>query len=503
MTSAEYREKFGHDSLASEEYRNKRSKMSAGENNPMYGKRWEWTEEQKENIRGRTAHNKGVPMSEEQKKKLSEKAIARNKYWHETGTHPICGTYEEKFGPDKANEIKKKLSDANKGKTRSPEAIEKARQSWLASGPHPAPMKGKKHTPETLEKLSKAGIETNKKKTAKAIEGYHSRLATIGYKLLGTEGAIATIECDQGHVFTRTRQYLGISKFKAEMCPICHPPKRSWVSMAETELLEFIQDLGINVYQSVRNVIHRELDLYIPDYNLAIEHNGLFWHSDEFKSKTYHLEKTEACDKKGIQLLHIFEDEWHQKTDIVKSRIMSTLGKNQKIGARKCEVKLISSKDASQFLNENHLQGRGRANVHIGLFHNDELVSVMTFLKNDISKSLIGWEMNRFASKLNINVVGGASKLFKFFVEQHNPDKIISFADRRWSTGGLYYSLGFDHVSNTPPNYWYFLPNEYKRTHRFALRKPKGSELTEKEIREQQGYSRIWDCGSLKFMWSS
>jgi hypothetical protein len=127
----------------------------------------------------------------------------------------------------------------------------------------------------------------------------------------------------------------------------------------------------------------------------------------------------------------------------------------------------------------------------------------MTFSKSNISRKISGWEINRFCNKIETTVVGGASRLFKQFIKDHDPAEVISYADSRWSDGDLYKTLKFEYVKQTSPNYWYFLPNEVRRIHRYALRKPEGAdrEITEKELRSNQGYHRIWDCGNTKWIW--
>ncbi len=171
--------------------------------------------------------------------------------------------------------------------------------------------------------------------------------------------------------------------------------------------------------------------------------------------------------------------------------------------ARKCVVKEITSEEANAFLNKNHLQGSGRSNVCVGLFSNDVLVSVMTFSNNNVSRKLKGWELNRFASECGTVVVGGASKMFSYFLKKYAPSQVISYSDTRWSDGNLYSELGFSYEGNTRCNYWYFKRGTVKRLHRFALRKQKtdNNELTEYENRALMGYSRIFDYGNGKWVW--
>jgi hypothetical protein len=301
-------------------------------------------------------------------------------------------------------------------------------------------------------------------------------------------------------------------------CPKCFPKNGN--SMFQKEVFNHIKNnINAEVIENTKKVLEsgKELDIYIPELKLAIECDGLFWHGEigGGKHKKYHLSKTEECEKLGIKLIHVFEDEWLFNKEIVKSRLNNSIKSNipaAKIYARKCEIKEVSSKDSWVFLNSNHLQGKDNSSIKIGLYYNDELVSLMTFGKLRAalgSKSAVGeYEMYRFCSKAGNNVIGGASRLLKYFVGNYKPSKITSYADRRWSTGHLYETLGFTKISNTQPNYWYFgRGNSYKRHHRFGFRKDQLSKklenydasLTEWENMQLNGYDRIWDCGSIKY----
>lgn len=286
-------------------------------------------------------------------------------------------------------------------------------------------------------------------------------------------------------------------------------------SEPEKEVSDFIESLGIKVIKSNRKIIHPlEIDIFLPEYNIAIEYDGLAWHSEFFgkKDRNYHLMKTKICEEKGIRLIHIFDDEWRYKKEIVKNKLLSILGKSEKrIFARKCEVKYIADYIKNDFLNKNHIQGEDRSQVHLGMFFQDELVAVMTFSKPRIQMGYKGdndgmFELSRFAT--SIPVVGAASKLLSFFIKNHNPIKIITFADRRWTSllgDSMYDKIGFKKVKINKPNYWYII-NGRERKHRYGYNKfhiveKLGGDrnLTEVENMRRMGYDRIWDCGTVKY----
>ena len=292
-------------------------------------------------------------------------------------------------------------------------------------------------------------------------------------------------------------------------CLKCYPYNKS---IAENEILEFCKNFVSAISNSRFIIKPLELDIYIPNNNLAIEYDGLFWHSSystESENKDYHLLKSNLCQEKNIQLLHIFENEWENpiKQEIWKSIIKNKLNKSKKIFARKCKIKEVSPKDSKIFLNINHLQGNCPSSTNLGLFYNNKLVSLMTFGKSRFNKK-IDWELLRFCNKLNYSVVGAASRLFKNFLKEHT-GSIVSYADMRRSTGNLYKQLGFELSHESGPNYWYFkdqtiLESRIKyQKHKLKDKLEKFDEnLTESENMYLNGYRKIFDCGNQVWIYS-
>jgi hypothetical protein len=286
------------------------------------------------------------------------------------------------------------------------------------------------------------------------------------------------------------------------------------ISVKEKEIQSFLKEIynGEIIFNNKKLVKGREIDIFIPEHNIAFEFNGIYWHSElNGKSKEYHIYKTEELERDNIKLIHIFEDEWDNKQEIVKSRIRNILKLNQnKIYARKCTIKEIDNKIKNKFLNDNHIQGEDKSKIKIGLFYGSELVSIMTFgslRKITGNKSKEGeYELIRFCNKLNTTVIGSFSKLFKYFINTFTPNNIISYADRRWSQGEIYQSKGFNFIHNTQPNYWYMKYHKV-REHRYKYRKSELHKIlidfdktkSEWENMKFNGYDRIWDCGSKKY----
>ena len=314
------------------------------------------------------------------------------------------------------------------------------------------------------------------------------------------------------NIFDINRQYL-VNRFNinSDLCLHCNPIL-SGKSNMELELLDFIKlNYKGEIITNTKSIINRELDIYLPELGIAFEFNGLYWHSELYKNKMYHLNKTKNCLDKGIQLIHVWEDDWNYKQDIVKSIIINKLMKSNKIFARKCEIKIPDNKEVRQFLNENHIQGFVGSSVKIGLYYKEELFSLMTFggLRKSLGQNSKegSYELLRFCNKLGYSVVGGASKILNYFLNNFLVNDIISYSDNSRGIGNLYEKLGFEFSHQSIPNYYYIIDGV--RKHRFNFRKDKlvkaGADInkTELQIMTEFGYNRIFDCGSKKWIYKN
>ena len=314
-------------------------------------------------------------------------------------------------------------------------------------------------------------------------------------------------EC--GNIFSAE---VGDQMYFPARCLKCHPLHEP-VSRPEKEIVEFIKTIyNGEIIENNRTLIKpNEIDIYLPEKNIAFELNGLLWHSEEMgTTSTYHLSKTERCENLGVQLIHITEAEWKCKDNIVKSRIKNLLGIYDKtIFARKCKIKIVDNKTSKEFQDENHIQGYTVSKINIGLYFEDELISLMTFGKCRFNKKY-EWELLRFCNKLGYHIPGAASKLLKYFEKNYNPKSLISYADRRWSQGKLYNALGFslDHISKPDYKYWNRKKGVYMPESRIKYQKHKLKDLIENfdpNISESKnmrnaGFLKIYDCGNLVYI---
>lgn len=288
---------------------------------------------------------------------------------------------------------------------------------------------------------------------------------------------------------------------------------RRTTSSHERRIASVLDAAGVQYSMNDRSVISpKELDFYIPSHKLAIEVNGVYFHSElAGRGRRYHSDKTISCNNAGIRLMQIWSNEWDMKQNIVISRIRNALGISDRIYARKCTIVPITSSAASVFLTDNHIQGAAKSPISYGLIHDDKIVAVMTFSKSRYTQ-VAEIELVRYCSVAGVSVVGGASKLFQHFIRTHNPSSVVSYCDLRWGTGNLYRQLGFSHLHTSDPNYFYFNKNNTSQLmsrvrfqkHKLANQFPHTYDplLSEWDNMKLAGYDRIWDCGNDVFVWN-
>lgn len=279
-----------------------------------------------------------------------------------------------------------------------------------------------------------------------------------------------------------------------------------WTSTGEQQVFEFIKSVLPNaqIIQNTQRIISPyELDIYLPEYKLAIEYCGLYWHSDLFKKDNYHSQKQKQCAQQGIRLITLFEDEWNDKQQLVQTKLKNILGVDDRevVYARNTKVVPISVEQKKSFLEQNHIQGMGRGSVSYGLVDNAEkLVAIITFFKRATGEH----ELNRFATSKR--VIGGFTKLLSHFKNNNDWNTIVSFADLRWSEGNIYQNTGWEHVYDTRPDY-YWVKNGF-RYHKFRFRHKHlpmlldvyDPTLSEHVNCKNNGYNKIYNCGLSKFM---
>ena len=379
--------------------------------------------------------------------------------------------------------------------------------------------------------LEKYGVEhpwMNKDVHKKTIDffyaSYRSRIVSkidiTKFKFIGFKKGISTslvfncFECSNEFDIL-TYQFYYRTNSGVNICTNCFPISEN-ASISQIELYNFItNNYSGEVLLDCKNIINPyEIDIYLPELKIGFEFNGVWWHSEKFKNENYHLKKYELSNLNNVSLITIWEDDWVTNREICESFVLNKLRKtSNRIYARKCEIKEISYNDSKEFLDSNHLQGDCKSSIRIGLFNNNELISLMTFSKLRLPLQRHEknrnkdkhYELTRFCNKINTSVVGGASKLIKYFITKYNPIQVETYSDNLISNGDLYETLGFEYSHTSKPGYWYVIDGI--REHRFNWRKQKlikmGYDInkTEEEIMSELGHYRIYNAGNKKWIY--
>lgn len=274
-----------------------------------------------------------------------------------------------------------------------------------------------------------------------------------------------------------------------------HPDRSHRNSKPQKEIKSWMESLGVSVVESYKIPGSRqETDIFVPSLRLGIEYHGLYWHSEEHKDKPYHTQKRQLCEQNEIRLLQFFSDEVEFKLPIVQSIIQSHLRINQAaIYARKCEIRPVDNKRAQHFLKDNHLMGEYRSAKYIGLFLQDQLISLLGYKKN---KDAL--EISRFCNLLNHNVSGGLSKLLRYIEKEESPQSIISWVDLRYGNGHSLEKIGFKKTKETLGWRWTDCKNTFNRLKCRANMDSRN--LTQKQHAEELGWVKIYDAGQALFV---
>lgn len=415
----------------------------------------------------------------------------------------------ERYGVDnpmKLDQFKEKVKHYDVGAAR-----EKAKQTFLARYGVDNPMKLEHFRDKAKQTcLERYGVEHPMYDSNIAAKSVAARQDSIlqrhleyikycgvdstDYKPIGRHGQYKTREM--------VRQIYGVDKPNLETIQLNY--KNWWLNAKQLGLYsktrlqdgiaEFIESY-VPIVRNTRQVISpQEIDIFIPSHNIAVEVNGVYWHNSFRIDKNYHANKTNTAQQSGIQLIHIWENDWVNKRDIVQSLILSKLGITDKIMARICNVQKVSKPDADEFFNNTHLKGSGKNGITYGLYYDNELVMCMRFARHPKYE----WELLRMSSKLGITVVGGMSKILAHFKRQHCPSQLMSYVDRDISNGKSYYAVGFELLSVTGPSYWY-VDSKMNVQHRHQFQRHIIGQNEEDYTKELKLF-RIHNSGNLKML---
>lgn len=292
----------------------------------------------------------------------------------------------------------------------------------------------------------------------------------------------------------------------AVACPVCYPHQDPTVSRVEKELVAYLKQVySGTVIENDRSVLApKELDIYLPEKQLAIELDGVYWHNNSKKT----LEKYKACQEKGIRLIMIYDYEWRQSQKKIQSYLCSQLGIfTRSIGARKCAVQVVMADQAKAFLADNHLQETTqnivtKSSVCLGLYDQEGTLLELEVFNRPRYNRKYSWELIRECSKAGVQVIGGKQRLLMHFRKQHS-GSIISYCDKRLFSGRSYNT--WLQLPDSPPDYRYYKSGKAERREKYMKAKLPGlldhfdPQKSETRNMLDNGYLKIWDFGNFVF----
>ena len=251
--------------------------------------------------------------------------------------------------------------------------------------------------------------------------------------------------------------------------------------------------------------------------NVLIEINPTFTHNSskvewkgkfkiEPKEEGYHQEKTIVANKNGYRCIHIWD--WDDE-----DKLLEMLKEKKTLYARNLIIGKVSKKDTTSFLEKYHLQNSCNGQeICLGLYKNSELIEIMTFGKPRYNKHY-EWELLRLCTKSEYKAVGGAEKLFKYFIKQYNPKSIISYCDNSKFSGNVYLKLGMKLKTFGQPSKHWFNIFTFRHITDNLLRQRGYSQLHKDTIHQkgesnellmlENGYLEMYDCGQSTYTWKN
>lgn len=398
--------------------------------------------------------------------------------------HPL---QKEEFKEKRRNTLKQRLGTINIF------GLEKTKKTILEKY-------GVEHGMKSQEIIDKVVNSSKKTKQEKIINNAKNLDLTI----LKFEDLKVDYSCNKcNNIYNISRQSLTDHILaNKNPCKKCYPKIRSQL---QEDLNNSIKNLGINTSSNVRSLVKGyECDIYLKDYNLGIEFNGIYWHSEKIiEDKNYHKKKNQAFNKNNIRIIHVWEDDWNLKSDIVLSVIKNACNKSSKIFGRKCIVKEVLPKNARLFMDNNHINGFVPGTLHIGCYLDNYLVALMSIGKSRFEKEK--YEILRYANLLNHTVIGGFTKILKKVKELLGNISLISYRDLSfgYNKNNVYIKNGFKLLKETVPGYSYVIDgiryNRMNFTKKKLVKQGYDINLTESEIMSSLGSYKIYDCGNEKY----
>ena len=304
--------------------------------------------------------------------------------------------------------------------------------------------------------------------------------------IINISHGIITIKCDkcnkEYNINTAVLNHR--VNLKVECCTICNPVGS--FNISEDNVGTYIESLKLECSFNRRDLMNdkKEIDVYIDNKKIGIEYNGLLWHSNKFVNDSYHINKTNSCNENGIDLIHIFEDEWINKQDIIKSLLKEFLDIDSlNLSIDNIIIKEIHGDEVRCFMDNNDLNGYINSSINLGIFTNDELITLLS-IDNDDNNN---YNIVRMTNKINKNNKYGYKLLIDYFIKIYNPNKLTCIIDNRFLFGKILGDIGFNKVSISSPNKWFLIKEGKNRIYTRVSSDMNGNS------------NYIYDCGNSEY----
>lgn len=251
-------------------------------------------------------------------------------------------------------------------------------------------------------------------------------------------------------------------------CPKCYPKKKSY---GEHVILQIVKDAvpeGIEVLEGDRNLLNGfEVDILVPDLKLAIEYNGIYWHSEYAggKGMEYHQNKLERLKELGYRLIYVWEDELYKLETTISRTIEEACGAGHRIDASKCSYKtLVGSDDAVDYYHREGTLG-SRVTNHV-LTQGGQPVCIMQLShRPSKKKGQAGKSVLRYTALNGYNVKEGFTTLFNHATKLTKGDRVYQAElDPSFDDTAMYEAVGFELVEEKKEQQWYLMkPYQFSR----------------------------------------
>lgn len=292
--------------------------------------------------------------------------------------------------------------------------------------------------------------------------------------------------CDKGHEWQCVPNSMNYNKRGTNGCAQC--VANSYRSIGEKELGGYIKSLGLSIIETQRKLVSKtEYDIHVPEKNVLVEFNGLFYHSSAYKEQDYHHQKLEKALKANHNLIQVWEDDWRYFREKVELIIKNRMCEFDNIDTKLCAV---DESVAFDFLNRFHLDGFIRGEKYFALTNGDAIVSV--------ASTSVSGEHLYIHQHVTLNPF---ADIIRALVDYSRKNGVIKYihgtTSNDYFTGEEYEKLGFSIESETNYDLFYLVSGKKKNKLELGIhvRANVDSEISIDEFIKEKNLFEIYNSG--------